>query len=712
MGVGVMPQLYKRDVAITAVFCFSGGVGLTLLVVLICYQAFRRKKLKECKRKKEEEEGGRTLANHHACHHELSVNRRDVLLQTSSVRPWDRETGLLDTRYKNHSGQFRSRVDEDSSHFRCPDCCNKGEIGMGKSPMRWNKEMEIEEEIEKRGMKMISDEERTKAENQQEILSRNIPNKLFSPADSKCSSHQWRETFSERAETLPTYETGRDIYSYRINVEGKSTGCETLHCESCHRTYRPPQQNIRPWMIDPNIREVGVFDGFPPQHKLIDKGRNHNQFDGIKNKEPKRGSKKVMFDLESLRTLEQENNQGKDKWAEEARTSRHKEKDQNKRQKTKTQYTRQLKVKLNLNPLGKSKVHPKRKHKQNHSEKSSYKKNLQIGPVQYQGSGLVLGSSELPFKNPFSLSAAESIHTTSLPLLASAGSQLTGSSVSLQGGNVLLSTMSPAFNPLLSSGPAYSAAPNIAISGPNLASTGSLGSFGRQTGVGLMHTATSLLANTVQANPLQAGAIQSAPPQNSQAGALVLNLATNPSLNPEPIQFLSQSQMPDSSPLVGRLKSDPAQGPDLQTTNGLHQLPPESQVPQSTQNLPVQAQAPPDGLSGVTFRALGSGTDMENLSTNSQTEAGQVPGGSAYSMLTGGAALAEGPEVGVSGDNTEAANVSISSVSGSSPGDAPLLLHQEYLSEEGDSSPKRKLRLALPEKTSSRPPTAMEKKIR
>ncbi|KAK2843955.1 hypothetical protein Q5P01_010614 [Channa striata] len=794
-GVAVMPHdvMYTRDVAITAVFCFIGGVGLTLLVVLVCYQAFRRKKLKESRREKEEEEGGSTVANHCV----VNENGRDVFLQASSVKPRDREIVLLDARYQDHIGQFRSRVNEDSSHFGCPDCCAKAEMVVGPNPMRWNQEMAAEEEIEKSGMSTLSQGDRRKAGNRQGILSRNIPDKLLSPTDFKCSSHHWRQIFSEKAETLSTYETGRDIHNYGINIEGKSTGYDTLHCKSCHRTYRPPQQTVRPGRIDHNMREAGVFNGFSSQHKLIDKGRNYNHIDGMKNTEAKRGSRNVTFDLDCLRTLEQGNFQGKDKWEEGARTSRDKENVQEKRQSS-----RLLKVKLNLNPLRKNKIHPKRKHEQKHSERSSSRKshekrhhgkdrrqkqskeksvnktkgsdeklkksskskessgggveekeeedkgksktseeegqksmkgsqgentgpdncksddppiteqsasavasgqvlqNLQSGPVEYQGSGMVLGSSDLPYMNPFSVSAAERNHTTTLPLMGSAGSQLAGSSISLHGGNFLLSTMAPAFNPLLPSGPANSAAPSKASSGPNLASSGSVGSFSRQT-----HPAASLLANTVNANPLQTAAIQSALPQNSQAGALALNLTSKPAVNPEAVQFLSQSLMSHSSLLAGRMKADPTQGPHLQTINGLHQMPPESQAPQSLERLPIQAQVPdPDGLSGLASQGLASGTPVENLSNNSQTDTGRVHGGSAL--------LAEGPAVGLSGDNIEAANVSVSGLSGFSADDAAVLLHQDYLSEEGDSSPRRKLRLALPEKTSSRPPTALEKKIR
>lgn len=758
---------------------------------------FRRKKLKESKRQKEEEEGNSTVVNHNVNHLDVDEKRRDVFLQASSSKPWDRESITLDTRLENHSGQFRFRADEDSSHFRCPDCSIKGQRGMGPNVMRWNnrinREMEADKERERWRMRMVTKEQKRKPGTQRGILSRDIPNKV------NFSSQPKRETFNERPENLPAYETGRDMDSYRIHVEGKGPGYETLQCESCHRTYRQQEQTIRPGRFESNIRDSAAFNGFLPQHRLNDKAKNQSHFDMVKNTDLRR-ERNVTFDLESLGTLEPGNIQGKDKRGEEVRTSRDKEKEREKR--AKIQSGRLLKVKLNLNPLRKSKVHPKRKNEQDHLEKDSSKKcnekrqqhgkdrqekggkgkcgnktkargeklkkstksrrpsddsvkekeeegkgeesgiktnseseqtvqgenkcpdnsqtgditsgagqsipavateqeqNSQGGSVQYQEAGLVLGSAELSSKLPFSLSAAERNHTN-FPLLASAGSQLSGSSLSLQGGNFLLNTMASGF------GPANSLGPSIAVSGPNLASSGALDSFSWQTGVGLTSPATALLTNTVHANPLQSCAIQTAPLPNSQAGGLALNLAANPAIIPEPTQSLFQSQLH----LPDRLKSELTQGPGLQTGQGFHQLLPESQAPQIKESLPVQAQAPTDGLTVVTSQKLGSVMTLENLS-NTQTETGREAGGS---TSAGGAPLAAGPAAGVPGDSMQATDVSVSGVGGSSTGDAAdaaVLLHQEYLSEEGDSSPRRKLRLALPEKTSSRPPTALERKIR
>ncbi|XP_071347994.1 uncharacterized protein [Trachinotus anak] len=824
-----MSQLYTRDLAITAVVCFIGGVGLTLLVVLIYYRVSHRKKIKESEIQQEEEERSTTTINNYVSHLEVSEKKRGVFRQASNSQPLDKKAVMLDSRIKNHGDQFWSRADEDSSHFRCPDCTTKGQRGMGLNPMRWNnrinREMEAEEEREKRRMRMMTEEERRKPGIQQGILSRDAPNKFLSLGNSNSSPHPQRGTFRETLETLSAYKTGRHMDSNRADVEGISSRHETLHCENCHRTYRPPEQTVRSGRIHTNTRDSALFDNVPPQHRLIDMGRNinHNQFDMMKITELRRESRNVKFDLDCLRTLEQRDIHSEDKREEKERTSRDKEKGRKRRHKVKIQSGRQLKVKLNLSPLRKSKVHPKR---MGHSDKSSSKKskekkqdgkereekegkpnferktkvssekmkkstkstgssereeekedrgegnckmtskqkkttskseqggqentaadqdksthpdnsqcddttntadqsasavaigqgqNMQNRSTWNQGAGLVPGNAQLCTQQ---LSAAE--RNTSLSLLGSTGSQLTGSSLSLQGGSILLKTMIPGSNALFSNGPANSIAPSVARSGPNLIPNGVLDSISRQTGVGLVSLAASHLTNTVNATPLQVSAIQTIPVNNSHVGGFALNLAPTPANYPAPIQSLSQNQLPaDISALVPRLKHDPAEGPGLQTGEGLHQLPLESQTLQTKESLPVQAQAPlsTDGLS----QAAGSVTTVENLSNNnSQRGTGCAPGGSTVNISAEGVVVTEGPVVGVFGDSMQAANVSVSGVSvpsmstqsGFSIAAATPLLQQEYMSEEGGSSPRRKLRLVLPEKTSSRPPTALERKIR
>nr|XP_024661875.1 uncharacterized protein LOC112436479 [Maylandia zebra] len=265
---------------------------------------------------------------------------------------------------------------------------------------------------------------------------------------------------------------------------------------------------------------------------------------------------------------------------------------------------------------------------------------------KYQGTGLTLGSAQHS--------------STNLSLLGSAGSQLSGSSLSLPGGNFLLSTLASGSNLLFPRGPA----PSIAFSGPNVAPSSAPDMLIREAAGGVLSAA----------NPLHASA-------TPQTGGAPLNLAANPGVNPAVVQSPSQSQMlPDSAPLVAMPKPELVQG---------QVIAPKRLEPTST---------------------------VENISiSNSQAETGNVSVGTIADISVGGVAQTEVPAVERSGASMQEAGVSgvpgISTESESST--AAALLQQEYLPEEGGSpSLRRKLRLVLPEKTSSRPLTALERKIR
>ncbi|KAG8013855.1 hypothetical protein GBF38_016059, partial [Nibea albiflora] len=559
----VTPQLYARDLAITAVICFIGGVGLTLLVVLIYYQVSKKKKLKKSKRQKTEEEGSSTTQNHHVNHLNVSEKRRERSLQANSSQPWDREIMTMDPRRDGHGRQIRTRLDENSSHFVCSECSSERQRGMGPNPMRWNNRinggMEAEEEIEKKRVRMVAEEERRRLGNQQGILTRDIPNKFLSHGNTNSFSHPRKEAFSDRPETLASYRESGE--SYRTDIEGKNRGQESLHCQSCHSTYRPPEQNTRQGRNHTNMRDSPLFEGLPSQYRQIDRDGNvnHSQFDIMKNAELRRETRNVTFDLERSRTLEG-NSHGNDKREDDERTSRDKER--LKRHKAKVQSSRLLKVKLNLNPLRKSKVHPKRKAEQGHSEKKSSKKSK-----DKRQDGKDRGDKEGKGKS---------------------------------------------------------------------------------------------------------------------------------AVNPAPGQSVLQTQLPPDSSIT-KLKSDPAQGPGLQTGKGVQQLPPESQTPQTKESHTLPTQAPPSAEGSTTLQAPSIAEKLS--SSTSQTEAGLVPAGSTVNTST--AVLTEGLAAGVSGDSMQAADGSVLGVSAPSmstqsvssiddAGPTAALLQQEYLSEEGGSSPRRK----------------------
>ncbi|RVE62008.1 hypothetical protein OJAV_G00173190 [Oryzias javanicus] len=156
--------------------------------------------------------------------------------------------------------------------------------------------------------------------------------------------------------------------------------------------------------------------------------------------------------------------------------------------------------------------------------------------------------------------------------------------------------------------------------------------------------------------------------------------------------------VPENS-LVTALKSDPGQIRTMPTEGALLQIPPGSQGSSSMQSPADQDQ---NDLGGAAPQALRGVTTVENiLPNNSQSETGCNPEDASANMAAGGVDVTEEVE----GFVPLASSQIVSS-------SEAALLQQEYLSEEGGSSPRRRLRLVLPEKTSDRPPTALERKIR
>ncbi|CAI5642248.1 uncharacterized protein lrrc53 isoform X2 [Oreochromis aureus] len=772
----VTPQLYARDLAITAVICFIGGVGLTLLIVLIYYQVSRKKKMKESKRLKEQEEGSSSTANHCVNHLDVRERRRDVFLQENSRQQWNKDAMTLDTWANEPGDQFRFRTDENSGCFSCPDCSSDApQLNPVRRENRMNGGIEAKVDRERRKIRRISDEEGKRTEVQHRILNRDTPNKFVFQENTNSSSYPQSEAFSQRAEILPACKNGRNVNNHRTHAEVKIKGYESLRCESCHRTYRA-EQDMRQRKIGTNPGDFALPNGFSSQYRLNERGRNaHNHSDMMKNTELKRVIRNVSFDLQSSRTLEEGNSQIEDKREEEV--IRDKRKRREKRQKV--QSSRLVKVKLNLNPLRKSKVHPRKKIEQGPLEKSSSKKSKEkrtdgkeceekkekgkssekkmrkscktetltedgnkeeeVGGEEGQksqtlsekttsksdnsnqksteesrypennqsvqsssaadqsGSAIVSGHGQSLLGNKYQgagLTLGSAQHSsTNLSLLGSAGSQLNGSSLSLQGGNFLLSTLASGSKLLFPRGPA----PSIAFSGPNMASSGAPDMLSRQAAGGVLSAA----------NPFHVSA-------TPQTGGAPLNLAANPGVNPAAVQSASQSPMlPDSAPLVAKPKPEPAQGQVIQNA-GLHQLSVEPQAPTTKENLPASQ----DCMSEDAPKRLEPVSTVENISiSNSQAETRNVPVGTMVDISVGVVAQTEVPAVERYGASMQEAGISGVSVPGisteSESSTAAALLQQEYLPEEGGSpSLRRKLRLVLPEKTSSRPLTALERKIR
>lgn len=593
-------------------------------------------------------------------------------------------------------------------------------------------------------------------------------NKFLSHSSS--FSYPRKEAINERPETLMPYREVVD--GHKTNIGGNSKRHKTLHCKSCHKTYRPSGQNRRNENI--NTRICTQFSGFPYQYREIDKGLNVGHSPDIMKKARFR-ARNVTFDLESVQTPEQEISQGKD------------DDDDAKTYTSTVQSRRLLKVKLNLNPIRKTKVHPNKKTVQGHAERSRSKKSkdkgmigkergemrgkersgrkkkgnsektkrsakikgstednkdekeearerqkskgiskleqgeqestsdekgekkhpetpepgddsctadqtgLESGPlngehIQYQGPGLILGSVH-PSQRPLT---QERDHSSLPSVFTSAGHSL-----SPQGECFLLNTIAPGFNSLFASYTANSISPSLAVSVPNVVPVDVPGIPKGQAVVDVMPSASNLPANPPQVTSAHSSFVHTMLP------AGILNSTTNPTAYPAPEQSLSLC--PVSSPLTERLQSDQATEPSPETEEGAPQL--SLEAPQVTENSTPPSQAPPsaDSFVGVT-PSLTATTVDSLLNSKSQTETGEGPGLTEGFAAQAAVGSVETVDLPVSGDSAAPQTVQ-------SAGKTMELLHQECLSEEGGSTPKRKLRLVIPEKA-SRPPTALERKIR
>ncbi|XP_030219265.1 pollen-specific leucine-rich repeat extensin-like protein 1 [Gadus morhua] len=159
----------------------------------------------------------------------------------------------------------------------------------------------------------------------------------------------------------------------------------------------------------------------------------------------------------------------------------------------------------------------------------------------------------------------------------------------------------------------------------------------------------------------------------------------------------------ESLPPAPRPPADPPQGPGLQ----------------AGQDRPAQGSVAGRGGAGPPGEAGGGDGDPPGphwLVAGGPVVASHSASGARRGALTA-AGDAEGSVTSVPVEGAEEGVVSspggvVSSPRGVATAGSQALLQQEYLSEDRGSSPKRKLKLVLPEKASSRPPTALERKIR
>lgn len=705
--------------------CPLGGIGFALLVVLIYYKVFLRKKKKEGKMEKAEEGKG-TMANQP----DLSERRNHIRTENGLI--FDPEVMPLDPWTCDPVHQLSLRTDKSDDQFWCSNCCAEDHRGIRRNLTKWNNrtkaQLETDEEIERRKVRMmITEHDLRRFATQQGILE--FSNKL---SHGRTSSHPEKKAVVRRVEAM--INNREEEYGHKSQGGGCSRRNEALYCNSCHRSYRPPEPSMRKGGVHTRIKGYGEF---PFQHRDTDRDLNvGNTSDTRKDIRIRRKSRNVTFNLESLRHSIQQNSQSGDERTarDEGRAGRHNSRVQ----------LRRLKVKLNMNPRGKRKVHPQRRNEQSHSGRSRSKKNKgkrasgtdtgkarktkekhqnkknsanvegldedgeeheeessrQIGQKSKETSSVgpdvpestaadkcARGHPEteqaVANTNTVDQSPSDSQHPQDGCIQRSNAPPNLPASVDnstfLRGGSLEHRTTATEAGSERAGWITNSVSPSTAISTSRTPPNGAPGTFHGQEHL-------FPLANVLPANILQSPSVYASPLLATQSKDFLTSTVNS--------TVFQQSLSPPSgsSPFQEKLHSDPALQPGPQPGN--KQLP--SEVPQNRENMLLKQES-------CSVPAVRQTVGAEN---GDGADLAEIPPlrGVGDSMQTG-----EGPLLSDQSNSTSKQFAASADTDGKA---ANVLQQQEYLSEEGGSNPKRKLRLVLPEKTSNRPLTALERKIR
>lgn len=702
--------------------CSLGGIGFALLIVLIYYQVFLRKKKKEGKTEKAEE-GNSAMAN------QPNVSERRSHIHTDSSLTFDREVMTLDPWTCDPVDQLDSRPGKHGDQFCYANCCSEDHRGARQTLTRWNNrtnaQLETDEETERRRVRMmITEHDLRRFAARQGILE--FTNKL---SHSRSSSHPGKAAVVRRAEAM--INNREEEYGPEAGGGGRSQGNEALYWNSCHRTYRKSEPNLRRGGVHAKIKD---YADFPFQHRETDRGLNiGNTSDTGKDIRMRRKSRNVTFNLERLRHSEQQNSQSEDEKScrDEERAGKHNSKVQ----------LRRLKEKLALNLRGKSKVHPKRRneHCRSRSKKSrgkrvsatdtgkkgktkerhrQRKKSAEVkglaedGEEHKEENGRQTGQKSqktsaarpgVPESTAADQRAKEHPETAQPVDNTSAADQVPShsqqpqdgcvqhhnapphlpapadNSTSPQGGSFSHNTMATGASSAFAGWITNSVSPSTATSTSSMAPNGAAGTFNWQE-----HLLP--LASVLPANILQSPSVYTAPLLATQSKDFLISTVNSTAFQ----QSLSAPS--GSSPFVENLQSDPVPEPGPQP--GLDQLP--SEVPQNRENTLLKQEA---------CRAPAARQSVETESGDGPDLAEVLP----LRGLGGSVQTGEGPVLSDQSNATSTQSVAPADTDGKA---AKVMQQQEYLSEEGGSNLKRKLRLVLPEKTSNRPLTALERKIR
>lgn len=731
----VAHPLYARDVAISAVICFIGekrtkeqpisdnlrklefssgslgGIGVALLIVLIYYKVLLRKKKKEGQ-VENSEEGDSTTANR------PNVGDRRNHTHTDTRLTFDPEAMTLDPWTCDPVHQLNSRTDKSYDQFWYSNGCTEDHRGIRPNLTRWNNrrsaQLDPDEGLERRRVRrLITEQDLRRLATQQGILE--LTSKL---SHSTAASHPGKGAAVRRVEAL--INNREEEYAHKAQGGGSSRRNRESYCNSCHRTFRKSQPNSRKGGLHSKIKDCGDF---PFQHRETDRDLIiGNASDASEDVRIRRRSRNVTFNLETLRHYKQQNSHSEDE-----RTSRGEERAGKYNSKVRL---RRLKVKFNLSPRGKSKVHPKRRNEQGHSggggsktsrgqrgagkdperkgkrmerhqkrktpakvkgsvedgEEHKGENSRQTGQDSQNPSTVGRGVPESPAEEPPEAAQTADGSNTAEQLPPDPQHPQDGchqrhpapahpprsveSSTSLRAGSFLPDAMAPGASPAVAGWITNSVPPSTATCTSSLAPDGAPGTFHGQPR--LLPSASVLPAPIPPsgfASPLLA------PQSKDFLISTVGSTAFHPSLPPPS----------GSSPLVEKLQSDPAREPAPQS--GRDQ--PPSEAAQNGEETLLQPE------SASVEAENGDGADLAEI---------LPPRGGGGSVQTG-----EAPPPSDRSNTLSTQAVASADTDGKA---AQVLQQQEWRAEEGGSNQRRKLRLVLPEKTSSRPLTALERKIR
>lgn len=703
-------QLYEdyyvmTSLSISDLSCFSlGGIGFTLLIGLIYYKVALRKKQKEDKIEKAEEGNG-TIANPP----DISEWRKYINMDNSLA--FDQQVMTLDPRTHYPVDQLDSRNKNDQLWFS--NCHTEDHRGIRQNHTRWNNRPNSQiktDKTERRRMRIITENDLRMFATQRGILE--FTNNL---SHSRTSFHPRKEAVVRRVAALVNNQ--EEGHGYKTEGGGSSKITEALYCKSCCRTYKP---NLEKGRVHAKMKDYGLFSDFPCQHREIVRDLNFgNTFDISKDIHLRRKTRNITFNPERLRNSPQQ--------SEDEMTSRDEEAAGYYNSKVQL---RRLKMKINLNQ--KCKVHPKKKSeqgtlgrcrskkrkgkkvtgkdrgktKERHQKTKNFammkglaedgeeqkKENGQVGQKTTKTSTMGPAMPENTAMDQCAKETAQSVdNNNTVDQLPSDSQHLPNESIqhhgttpnlstsvdsglSPQGGSLLHHTAATGSSSLFAGWIANSIPPSTAISASSVAPIGAPGTFNVQED---LFPSTGFLP----ANILQSSSIYTTPLlATHQKDFLISTMKSN--------TFQSPLPPPGSSPTVEKIQSDPTPVPGPQPGTEVDQLP-----HQNTENLL------PKQESLCRAPAMRQSVEPENRDGPDLTE-GHPLSGSGVSMQTGPVASAS------------ANTMHTVLFAGTDEKASKVLQQQEHLSEEGSSNLKRKLRLVLPEKMSSRPLTALERKIR